>query len=479
MGFLDNSIIILYLVGMVGIGIYANTRQKSKDDYYVAGRRLGAGSIMVLWVSSWIGGASIIGSAETAYDLGITGIWYVGTMAFGCALFALLFSGLVKKVGDKLKNITFPELIEARYDGRSRTVATISTILAYIAYTAGQLAAIGAILHTLLGWDPLHCFILGAVVVILYTTLGGLLAVTYTDWVQFSLLILAVTIVGLPVAWKAAGGLAVIKATIPAGHWDLGAWGWAKIIGLFVTITFSFFTAMDSYTRMYAARDTSAAKKGTWLALVALGVIAVSATFLGLAARSLFPALAGGGAEAMATLIKELFPIGIKGLMLVGILAAIMSTADICILTCSANLTEDIYHRFINPKATDAFLRKFGMVMSLFIGTASAFMAWRMMSIIDILYVAFTINSAGLFIPTIAAFYWKKANSSAAFWSMSLSLATVLLWYAGGSFAWAPIFSVDPVWPGLIVSAVIFFAVCLTKKTPQDELAKIDEFYVL
>ena len=113
-------------------------------------------------------------------DLGITGIWYVGTMAFGCALFALLFSGLVKKVGDKLKNITFPELIEARYDGRSRTVATISTILAYIAYTAGQLAAIGAILHTLLGWDPLHCFILGAVVVILYTTLGGLLAVTYT-----------------------------------------------------------------------------------------------------------------------------------------------------------------------------------------------------------------------------------------------------------------------------------------------------------
>ena len=62
---------------------------------------------------------------------------------------------------------------------------------------------------------------------------------------------------------------------------------------------------------------------------------------------------------------------------------------------------------------------------------------------------------------------------------MSLSLATVLLWYAGGSFAWAPIFSVDPVWPGLIVSAVIFFAVCLTKKTPQDELAKIDEFYVL
>ena len=95
MGFLDNSIIILYLVGMVGIGIYANTRQKSKDDYYVAGRRLGAGSIMVLWVSSWIGGASIIGSAETAYDLGITGIWYVGTMSFGCALFALLFLSLI------------------------------------------------------------------------------------------------------------------------------------------------------------------------------------------------------------------------------------------------------------------------------------------------------------------------------------------------------------------------------------------------
>ncbi|MEL7568201.1 MAG: sodium:solute symporter family protein, partial [Dehalobacterium sp.] len=462
---------------MLVIGFYANRKQKTTEDYYVAGRRLGSFSIMVLWIASWIGGASIIGSAGTAYDIGITGIWYVATMGVGCILFAVFFSPLVKKIGDRLKNITYPEFIEARYDGRSRTIATVSTILAYIAYTAGQLAAAGGILHTLLGWDLLTSFIVAAVVVILYTTTGGYLAVTYTDWIQFSLLILGVTVLGVPLAWSAVGGISGLQTTLPAGHWDIGAWGWSTIIGLCVTITFSFFTTMDSYTRMFAAKDAKAAKNGTLLAVLALGIIAVSATFLGLAARTLFPGLEGGGSIAMATLIQSLFPVGLKGLVLVGILAAIMSTADICILTASANLTEDIYHRYINQEASESFLHKFGMASSLFIGVLSAIMAWKLMDIINILYIAFTINSAGLFFPTIAALYWKKANASAAFWSMTASLATVLFWYIGGTYAWAPMFSLDPVWPGLIVSAGIFFPMCYLKDASQSEVEKMNNFF--
>lgn len=477
MGFLDVAIIILYLFAMVAIGVYANKKQKNTDDYYVAGRKMGTGSIMVLWIASWIGGASIIGSAGMAYEKGVTAIWYVATMGVGCILFALTFSSLVKKAGDKFKNITYPELIESRYDGRSRVIATVSTILAYLAYTAGQLVAAGSILHSLLGWDLLTSFVVAAVVVILYTTTGGYLAVTYTDWVQFSLLILGVTVIGIPLAYSAVGGFSGLQTTLPSGHWDLGAWGWSTIIGVIVTMTFSFFTSMDSYTRMFAAKDAKAAKNGTLLAVVALGLIAVSATFLGLAARSLFPGLEGGGGVALATLIKSLFPVGVKGLVMVGILAAIMSTADICILTASANLTEDIYHRYINPTASESYLHKFGMASSLFIGVLAAFMAWKLMDIINIMYIAFTINSAGLFFPTIAAMYWKKANSSAAFWSMTISLMTVLFWYMGGTFSWGPMFSLDPVWPGLIVSAGIFFPMCYLKEASQTEIERTNNFY--
>ena len=200
-----------------------------------------------------------------------------------------------------------------------------------------------------------------------------------------------------------------------------------------VSITFSYFTAMDSYTRMFAAKDEKSARNGTILAIVFLGLVAFSATFMGMAARSIFPGLEGGGA-AVATMVTEFFPPVIKGLVLAGILAAIMSTGDISILTASANITEDIYHRYINPKASDKFLLRMGMVCSLIVGVLATLLALKMVNIISMLYLAFTINSAGLFLPTFAAFYWKKANASSAFWSMTLALVTVCLLYTSGLY---------------------------------------------
>lgn len=475
MKLIDTVIVVAYMLGMIAIGFYANRKQKDTEDYYVAGRNLGTGSIMVLWVASWVGGASIIGGGGTAYDLGVTAVWYVGSGIIGCLLFALTISPLVNRIGTKLQNITYPELIESRYDSRCQIITTITTFLAYIGYTAGQIAAAGNILHVLVGWELSRAYIISAVVVVLYTSIGGYLAVTYTDWAQFALLFLGITIIGIPVSWSAVGGFAGLRATLPAGHFDLGAWGWGTILGMVVSITFSYFTAMDSYTRMFAAKDEKSARNGTILAIVFLGLVAFSATFMGMAARSIFPGLEGGGA-AVATMVTEFFPPVIKGLVLAGILAAIMSTGDISILTASANITEDIYHRYINPKASDKFLLRMGMVCSLIVGVLATLLALKMVNIISMLYLAFTINSAGLFLPTFAAFYWKKANASSAFWSMTLALVTVLVWAIGGQAGWGPIFNVDPVWPGLIVSAVVFISMSLLVKPSETDLQKINDF---
>jgi len=214
------GIIIGYMLGMLALGLYANRKQKNMDDYYVAGRRLGAFSIMCLWLASWVGGASVVGSANTAYEMGITAIWYVGTVAFGCILFALLFSHLIKKIGDKSKHITYPDLIEERYDSRCRIIVTVTTILAYIAYTAGQLAAAGSILHALLGWDLQIAFFVAAFVVIVYTATGGFLAVTYTDWVQFILLLVGVVLTQTLKESKIAGAAldVVLPEPLPTDH---------------------------------------------------------------------------------------------------------------------------------------------------------------------------------------------------------------------------------------------------------------------
>ena len=188
MATIDRLLIFAYLALMILIGLYASYRQQDVDDYYVAGRRQGTFSIACLWLAGWIGGASIIGSSGKAYEAGITGVWYVAALAFGCMLYGLIFAGRVKQLGDTHRFLTYPDLIESHFDSRTRVIATVTTSIAYLAYSAGQLAAAGSILHVLLGWEYSSGLLLASGIVVLYTATGGYVAVAWTDWVQFALL---------------------------------------------------------------------------------------------------------------------------------------------------------------------------------------------------------------------------------------------------------------------------------------------------
>lgn len=174
---------------MLAIGVFANRKDKGTENYYVGGRKQNPVTIMCLWVSCWIGGASVIGTSTKGYDMGITAVWYVGMTAMGCLLFSLLLSEKVKRIGDKLQHITYPEFIESRYDGRARLVATICTLFGMIGVTASQLVAAGEILNTLTQLGLGKSFLIASVVLIAYTALGGFMAVVYTDWVQVGLLV--------------------------------------------------------------------------------------------------------------------------------------------------------------------------------------------------------------------------------------------------------------------------------------------------
>jgi SSS family solute:Na+ symporter len=455
MGNLDYAIVFIYMAMMVGVGVYAGTRQQNVDDYYVGGRRQGTFSIMCLWLASWIGGASVIGASSLAYRLGITGIWYVTATASGCLLFGLFFAARLKNLGDKHQHLTYPDLIEQRYDSRTRIIATVTTSAAYIAFAAGQLAAAGSIIHVLLGWEFAPSLLLASVIVVAYTATGGYLAVTYTDWIQFILLLVGIVFIGLPIAISKTGSLADLATQLPAAHFELGAWGTSTIIAFFVSVVLSFYTGMDSFTRCFAARTAKSARRGAMMAAFAMLPIAVAATWLGLSSAVLFPGVTDSN-DILTTFVVELFPTGLKGLVLVGILAAIMSTADICILTASANLTRDVYQRYVNPDVTPGRMLRMSIYSSLFVGLIAALLAWKMQDVLDILLLAFTLNSAALFLPTLFAVYEKKVSSTAAFWSICLSFITVIAWYIGAELQPGGIFDLEPLWPGLVVSAVTF-----------------------
>lgn len=116
----DIIIIVAYFGVMFILGIVAWRKNKTSEDYFVAGKSLGTFSLAAMWLSSWIGGASIVGTATDAYEVGISGGWYVSFLAVGTIIFGLTFTQLVKRLGDKLNDITYPGLISSRYDKKIR-----------------------------------------------------------------------------------------------------------------------------------------------------------------------------------------------------------------------------------------------------------------------------------------------------------------------------------------------------------------------
>ena len=465
MNVLDVIIILAYFVGMIVLGLIANKKQTGVDDYYLGGRSMGAFKIGALWMAGWIGGSSVIGTSSNSYSMGITGVWYVGEIAIGCVLFALVMAKPVKRASEVLQNITFPELIHARYDQKNSTMASITTILAMIGYTAAQFVAGASILNVLTGWNLGVCYILAAVVIVFYVSTGGLLAVTYTDIVQMALLLLGIVVLAVPLVGAQLHKMGANLVTdLPASFFDLGAWGWPTILALGLSTIMSFFTSMDSYTRCIAARDAKTARTGTIYAAVLVFIIAGASTFLGMAGKLILPDLSSSN-NVIAALVVELFPHGLKGLVLIGVLSG------------SASLTKDIYQRYINPNVSEKTLLHVGLVASLLVGVLGAIFGWFTQDIMNILLITFTINSAGLFLPTIGAFFWKKSCSAGAFASMLSATVIAVVWFIGGKVSTLPLFSIDALWPSFGVSAILYVVICLTHRQTPAEQEKAEKFY--
>ena len=474
---LDIAIILLYFAGMILLGLYAQKKQRNVDDYYVGGRKMGAFKLGALWMAGWIGGSAVIGTTSNGYSMGITSVWYVAAIAGGCIIFALVMANPIKRISSVLNNITFPELIASRYDSKNGVMCSITTILAMIGYTAAQFVAGASILNVLTGWNLGLCYVVAAVVIVCYVSTGGLLAVTYTDIVQMLLLILGVVVIAVPLI---GGTLSSEGLSLAAGllesYFDLGAWGWSTIIAMVLSTILSFFTSMDSFTRCIAAKNAKSAMLGTIYAAIAVLVIAGAGAYLGMAGKLLLPDSQSPN-NILAELVVKFFPYGLRGLILIGVLSAIMSTADISVLTGSASLTRDIIQRFAMPNASEKTIMRLGLASSLLIGVLGDIFGWFNQDIMNILLITFTINSAGLFLPTVGAFFWKRSCASGAFVSMVSATVIAVVWYVGAQVSDLALFQIDALWPSFGVSAVLYFTVCLAHRQTPEELEKAELFF--
>ncbi|MFR3289963.1 MAG: sodium:solute symporter family transporter [Lachnospiraceae bacterium] len=135
----------------------------------MAGKSLGTFSLAAMWLSSWIGGASIVGTSTNGYDYGVSGVWYVGILGIGRFIFGMTFSKLTERLGERLHDITYPALISSRYDNRAGAVVIVCCFLANIGFLSSQLVAMGSMLSTITGWETSTCFIISTAITIAHS----------------------------------------------------------------------------------------------------------------------------------------------------------------------------------------------------------------------------------------------------------------------------------------------------------------------
>ncbi|MFH1464116.1 MAG: sodium:solute symporter family protein [Pseudomonadota bacterium] len=423
---LDLTIIALYLLAMLGIGAWYGRRQRRVDEFFVGDRRMGAWHIGLSVVATDVGGGFSIGLGGLGFAMGLAGSWLLFTGLVGAWVSAVLLIPRVKRLGDAHGWLGYPDFLEARYDGRVALVAAVVSGIGYAGFVGAQILAGAKLSSAAFGIDlPLAVGIM-AVVVVVYTSLGGMQAVVMTDTIQWGVLLGGLAFVAVPCAWVEVGGWEGMRAALPASHFDLGNITLVQALTWAATIIPIWFVGMTLYQRIFATRDLRAARRAWYLAgLLEYPVMAFLGVGLGMAARVVFP-----DAEpelGLPLLISHTLPVGVVGIVLAAYFSAIMSTADSCLLASVGNLVHDLYQRRLAPQAAERRVLLLGRLASVVVGAASVSVALLLPRVLDAVLLAYAFMVSGLFAPTIVGLLWRRASALAALASMILGGGAAVL----------------------------------------------------
>ena len=471
-------IVVFYLLVMLFIGWYSSKKITSNTDFMVAGRRLGPFLMAGTLAATEIGGGSSLGVVQQGMqNHGISAAWYIITMGFAFVILTFLapkFRAATVK--------TVPEYFRRRYGKSAGLVTAIIMLLPLIGLTAGQFIASSVILSTMLGISYKTAVIIVAVVVTIYSIMGGLWSVTLTDFIQVFLIIIGM-IIAVPFAMRLAGGWGNVVANVPAETFNMfKGYSPMAVISLTIMYVATFTVGQEAVSRYYAARDGKAAKQGSILAAIINFIYAFIPAVLGIITLALinmgkFNAedFADVGARyALPVLAMEAMPAVICGLLFAGIISATMSSSDSDLLGAGSIFANDIYRVVLKPDATSEDVMKVTKIVMAIVGVVSMFIAlFNTSSLVNLLMFCFTLRAAGAFFPYVLGHYWTGASLAGTIASLIAgSIVVVYLEKISGGMLFGMKVS-QPIIPGLVVALAFFlvFSKIFPPKVKTTELA--------
>ena len=464
MHIIDFSIFLIYMAAVFAVGVYFFKKNKDTEDYYVGGRSIKPSHVGLSVVATDVGGGFSIGLGGLGYLIGLSGSWLLFTGLIGAWMAAVFIIPRLKKVDAKLGMMTYPDFLRHKYGNGVALVAALISGIGYMLFTGGQILA-GAKLASAtvftdlpIDMDPMTFSILIiALVIILYTVMGGLKAVIYTDTIQWIVLLTGLIIFAIPFSIYHIGGFDKLYAALPPEYFSLTNIDGITVVNWMVTIIPIWLIAMTLYQRMYACKDEKDAKKAWFIAgLFEYPVMAFTGVFLGMVSNIYFPAV--DAEMGLPLLLKEVIPIGIKGIVVAAYFSAIMSTADSCLIASSGNFVNDIVERYFVKNNTMKKSMRLSQIFTLITGIVAILIAGAFASVLDVILNAYSFMAAGLFVPTLAAYFLKKSYPKAALVSM----------FSGGTFVLIMIiFSIEtplglhPSFYGITLSMTLFTGIAI------------------
>ncbi len=464
MHFIDLAIFVVYMLVMLGVGYYFLNQNKNQDDYYVGGRTIGPWHIGLSVVATDVGGGFSVGLGGLGFVMGLSGSWMLFTGLLGAWLAAVILIPRVKNDQAFASFYTFPQIFEHLFNKKVGIAAGVISLIGYAGFTSSQLLA-GAKLAsgTFLELSLTQALLIMGVIAVVYTVIGGLKAVIYTDTVQWIILMLGFIFIGLPVAYYHVGGWDVIRATLPDEFFSLNNIRWQDFANWGITIMPIWFIGMTLYQRIFASRDTKSAKKAWFIAgLFEWPIMAFMGVSLGLLSRVAFeqglliidldtldPEM------GLPILLRTILPPGILGLMMAAYFSAVLSTADSCLMAASGNLSTDILGKYMKKKSERLQMR-YSQLFTLILGIIALLVAMQMTNVLELMLYSYAFMVSGLFVPILFGLFSSMRNSAAALSAMFVGgTVTAVL----GLFNWNLPLELDPNFFGVFASLAVYLLV--------------------
>ena len=472
---------VVYFVLLLGIGFYFYWRNASIEEYLLGGRGMGAWVTALSAQASDMSGWLLMGLPGAIYAGGLANAWIAIGLFVGTVLNWVLVSRRLRAYTQKTSSITLPCFFEERFGdptGLLRMVGAIVILIFFAIYASSGLIAAGKLFESTFGVSYQAAVLIGGAVIILYTFLGGFLAVCWTDLFQGSLMVVALVAVPM-IAYGRAGGLDDICQAVTAKDFSarsIPAGATAAVLGTVSAMAWGlgYFGQPHILVRFMSAKSLSKLSESMAIAIVWVFISLAGAVSIGLIGIGLFETMPGGDPEKVFIhMIARVTHPWLGGIMLAAILSAIMSTIDSQLLVLSSAMTEDFYQKVIQRDAGQREVVLVGRICVLITSVIALVLALgvRGETILDVVAFAWAGFGAAFGPLILFALYSRRTSWQAALAGMITGTVVLAVWKQIGLGA-----HVYEIVPGFAANCLAIMAANrITRQTDPRVLRQFDE----